>query len=152
MTVEEERVAPTGPSWMMWALDRLDDDELAHCGHLDMCVVDPQCRFCEEIIDHLRAHTMQAPAPFCELCERWRYEASILQASWLASEIGATLGSWWTVDGGSWQLVGCVERGDMPTVTLHSTNGDYKDLTVSHLNYLIGLGRARVAIVDGASK
>lgn len=57
------------PDWRSWAVDQLEDDELSHCGHLDYGVIEADCRHCEELVRHLRAHSAMTEGwPDCALC------------------------------------------------------------------------------------
>lgn len=103
MSPEEE--SATRGDWQEWAISRLDDDELGHCGHLDTRMIDVSCRFCQEIVAHVNTHSMAAPHILCEQCEWWRQDQRAIEESSIG-DIGGALGSWWLIEGACWQIVG----------------------------------------------
>lgn len=159
MTADEAAVPGTG-DWMSFAVDCLDNEQLSHCGHLDCGTIDETCRYCREITDHAREHTMSHPDRFCNACEPWRRATEDLTHSRWSTALGVTLGSWWLIDGTPWQIVHSYERerlwhepindaGLGPLgLELRSASGQKRTITDYHLHELAGTGAARLSPKD----
>lgn len=68
--------------WQTFAMDCLTDDQVAHCGHLDMAVIVVGCEFCEEIVAH-QLHD-ESPDRTCEFCEA--YFRCRCRSQWMVDE------------------------------------------------------------------
>lgn len=135
--------AAVAPDWQSWAIDCLDDEQLSHCGHLDCKVLNPGCTYCREIAEHVAEHRLSRPDRMCEFCAGWRRSARALAKLVWTKE--ASLGSWWSISGALWELIGC----DGAKIMLRDARGAPRWVADREFYQLVTSGKAYPG--DGAS-